>query len=380
MGIKKLYEFLREKEEELKTQIFFYVPVTRFAGRRIAVDMNILMNKDLAIATGNIVRRTNLALGDPDRSAIIKEWIIICLRKVISFLMKDITPILIPDGKSRPEKKAIQEKKLKDRADKQKRIVELTSRVRSTPHPNKKDLDELESLWKYNFKVTKEETDLLYNIFTSLGLPCMRAKHDGEELCSVLTMEGFCEAVWSTDQDCMVFGAPLAIIDKEIVKNPDGGSTECFKIVDLQHTLNVLKLSFDEFQDLCILAGCDFNSNIPGFAIKKAYPFYKKGGTRAIFDKFKEKTKCLNFEDCKRVFRLKVWEEVCTTNLNLFINQDIAKKYGRKVLEPYDKDTLEGSKGMDAFYESIMSIYQRIPVAQMSRCRNPIKPNVVLKE
>lgn len=379
---KAIYE--RVNVEKQKSQIFFNVPVTRFAGKRLAIDTNILMNKDLAIATRNVVNRTNLAVADPDRAAIIKEWIIICLRKVLSFLIRDITPILVFDGPPRPEKKLKQDKKHQERLEKEKKIADLTNKVRSSNNPNPGDVKELANQWQYNFRVTKEESGLLYNVFSSLGLPCMKAKHDGEELCSVLALEGFCEAVWSIDQDCMAWGAPLAVIDQKIVPNPEGGAADCYVVVDLQHTLNVLGLSFDEFQDLCIFAGCDFNNNIPGFAIKKAYPFYKKnkGGTRGLFEKHKEKTKCLNYEECKRVFRLKVWEEVCTTELKLSVSPEIGRKFGRKVLEPYDKDMPDlpqagGVKGMDAFYESIMGYFQRLTPPQISKCRNPIKCNVV---
>jgi len=371
---------LRSIEQKTGAQFFFDVPVTRFAATRIAVDLNVIMNATMAKATENVSNRTNLALEDPDPAAITKEWITICLRKIISLLSRNIIPVCVADGPARKEKIVVA-KRAQEREEKAKKLATLTAKVRSAELlASTVDIEELRKMWKFNFHVTKDQSALLYNILISTGIPCMRAKHDAEELCAVLCMEGYTEAVMSTDQDAMVFGAPLVIVEKKKDKKDKkvkSTALESYLVVDLQHTLNTLKLTFDQFTDMCILAGCDFNKNIPGFACRKAYDYLLSGkGIMDIYKKFgEEKFSKLEYKSCKDIFRLKVWEQVATTPLRLDLDLQLALKCGPQALAPYEPRFEGASAGLGAFLVSIVSHIKRLPSPPFCKCRNPIKGN-----
>ena len=83
------------------------------------------------------------------------------------------------------------------------------------------------------------------------------ATDDGERHVAELCATGAVDFAVSSDYDTLAFGAPNLVIDF--------ASPEKTTILRLEDVLNGLKLeNLKQFQDFCILCGCDFCEKVPG--------------------------------------------------------------------------------------------------------------------
>src|SRR5208282_433990 len=101
---------------------------------------------------------------------------------------------------------------------------------------------------------------------TESGLPWLLATGEGEKLCSMLSREGQCAAVISTDTDNIVFGCRMMIVSPSISNFPDkqnpGQTRSTMMGCNMQKVCSDLELTEEQFRDFCIALGCDFNKNI----------------------------------------------------------------------------------------------------------------------
>jgi 5'-3' exonuclease len=106
---------------------------------------------------------------------------------------------------------------------------------------------------------------LLIDFLKEFGFPVIISKHDAEQTCSSLSIEGKVEGVFSTDSDTLTFGSSLLITD--FIREDSKIMLSC---IDLNIILIKLNFSFETFVDLCIMCGCDFNERIYGIGPKKS--------------------------------------------------------------------------------------------------------------
>jgi 5'-3' exonuclease len=139
-------------------------------------------------------------------------------------------------------------------------------------------------------------------ILNYFHLPYIKAKYEGEQLCSMLAVEGKVSAVYSTDTDTFVYGAPLVITGFKSLDYVDGAYQRKCTCVRTENILKELEYNKSKFVDLCILAGCDYNTNIPRVAIKTAHKLLEQYETIDNFPEKYDRTP-LNYEKCKELFK-----------------------------------------------------------------------------
>ena len=271
MTIKSLYDLLKTK----CPQIFRLMPISIFRGKKIAIDSQLFIFSAMSNAHRRAVNETDVAILEPNRGTVLKYWLTGALDFICCLLSYGITPIFVFDGKSLPEKEETRAERRKQR---EKDYNEL-NRI-------KDELEKLDMLArpptliiKYRkilsrcFKIAEEDINLFKNIITTVGIPVLHAKHDAEQLCAFMCKEGYVSAVYSSDGDNIAMGCPLLITDftgKKILNEKQERVHE-IKLVVFADILDALKLTDKEFLDLCILLGCDFNSNVPFIGMVSAY-------------------------------------------------------------------------------------------------------------
>lgn len=109
--------------------------------------------------------------------------------------------------------------------------------------------------------------DTMKTILDCFGVHYITASGEGEFLCAALSRHGLVEAVMSSDTDTLACLAPRVITKIE---------GDYFHVVTLDDILSSLKLSEQEFVDLCIMCGTDFNSNIPKIGSARSYELISK--------------------------------------------------------------------------------------------------------
>lgn len=112
-------------------------------------------------------------------------------------------------------------------------------------------------------KPTKENIANVKEMLTFLGVRWMVANTESDILLSQLFKSGTINAIMSEDYDTLPFGCNLYIRDY----SHDATVT----VYRLPVILKLLKLTYEQFVDLCILAGCDYSKTIKKMAIVTAY-------------------------------------------------------------------------------------------------------------
>jgi len=86
----------------------------------------------------------------------------------------------------------------------------------------------------------------------AFGVSYIEAEGEADELCARLVQKKFAYACLSEDMDMFVYGCPrvlryLSLINETVI------------LYSLDKILKDLKLSFEEFKEICILSGTDYN-------------------------------------------------------------------------------------------------------------------------
>ena len=292
MGVKDLYKVIRT---HCPGQIVD-VDMRDLAGYKVAVDVSIYLYRSV-------------------RSCGVARWIDSFISFVCDLKRFRIHPIYIFDGPNPPPEKRTEQNRRRAQLSRQLDRLENAERVYETlmrdfvpfdrePSP-KLQGDGRALLRNSNFKHKVEYTDAISltnalrdkiecwknqtvhispifaekakDVLTLLGLPYLQADGEAETLCSFLGINGHVDAVLSDDTDVLAYGTPLVF--SNITRHP-GRAVVTVRVVVYEELCKGLDLTSDEFKDLCILLGCDYNerAKIPG---KKPQTKRSVGAVRA---------------------------------------------------------------------------------------------------
>jgi flap endonuclease-1 len=300
MGIKGINTLLKRYSPEA----FFTIPITLLSGKRVAIDGNNWMYTNMAIARKKVINKTDITNQEPSTQDIRREWFLAALNFVLGWLSHNITPVFVFDGRHPPEKDETKAKRRDARIAARAKIDALYQQLRgdilTTPANIIEELKK--ELRNYNF-ISTEDFELFKMVMKGIGIPCLQAIGDGEHLCSSLCIEGKVAAVFSADTDNLVYGCPLVMtgFSETCSYDEQGNKVSRLDCVRLDKILDGLKFTHDLFVDLCIMSGCDFNTNMPGYAAIKSYNLLQKCGS--IDDLPRNlNTECLKHVRCRQIF------------------------------------------------------------------------------
>lgn len=113
----------------------------------------------------------------------------------------------------------------------------------------------------------------LKKLLTLMGVPFIQAPSEAEATCAALVKHGRAWGAVTEDMDALPFGCTRLIRNLKADKKKD------IEEYNLDKILSTLKMSQEQFVDLCILLGCDYTSKIKGLGEKKALKKIQKHGT-----------------------------------------------------------------------------------------------------
>ena len=122
--------------------------------------------------------------------------------------------------------------------------------------------EKLKKMNNYNFRNTPEDFELTKELFEIMKVPFITSPMEAETMCSDLNKRNFVDAVASEDTDCLAYGAPCFLSK---LKHYDSSCVQ----IDYNEVLDALSFTKEQFLDLCILLGCDYNKNIPKVVVRK---------------------------------------------------------------------------------------------------------------
>lgn len=302
MGIKNLSQVIGETSVD--------VPLSMFGGCRIAFDGAAFVFIHLAVANKDAVDLA--AESDLFDDETYHERLMPFFQKQVKtalekYLRNQIIPIFVFDGTVPIEKTRTREKRKLKRETVENKIEEMRKRILEVPMLERSPemIVNLKKLLRQDLKPSKIEFGFMRELLKSLNIPVFEAPGEGEKLASWFCKEDLVTAVFSTDTDCLVYGAKRVIIksapmsyDMEKMMYEDN-----VKLYELDRVLNHLELKFDSFVDLCIMAGCDYNENIPNIAIVKSLKYIKTyNKIEDVLNAINKDGSILEFETCRKLF------------------------------------------------------------------------------
>lgn len=120
-----------------------------------------------------------------------------------------------------------------------------------------------------DIKICKEDFEYLKNFLDDMNVPHITANGEAEMLCSDLCKSQKVDYVLSSDSDILAYGCPSSIISiNSQLQNVD--------VIYHNELLEKLNLTYDEFVDLCIMFGTDYNKNIFKVGPETSFNIIKK--------------------------------------------------------------------------------------------------------
>jgi 5'-3' exonuclease len=275
MGIKNLHNLLRK----LCPQVYHTVPLTKYAFKKIAIDLSLFMCK----------YKTSYGV----------HWLDGFLQMITVLRHNDVHFVIVYDSKAPPEKDNERKQRSEARAKSRLRVDKLQEAwdLYCSSHEEKdivhleefrendetlytflqkfmegspdglapcKIQNELERMQQSLLSIKAEDFELTKELFQICGVPIHIAAGEAEASCSALNCQGFVSAVLTDDTDVMAYSAPIMLC------KVDFQTHTCIEL-DYQEILQELKLTSSEFLDLCILCGTDYNTNLSKVGCDKSY-------------------------------------------------------------------------------------------------------------
>ena len=273
MGIKHLHQVL----QKYAPSCYQTRHLSEFAYQRVAIDISLYLYKYKAIA------------GDRWLESFV--YLISCLRKW------NIHCVFIYDNKAPDEKKAEQQRRRETRAKQGDRVKELENDIQHYENgvePSEKMIEickkegllsllkknenvidiklikrKLESMKSMIISITEEDLQLSRDLFDMMDIPYMTATSEAEAYSSYMCIHEKVDAVLSEDTDVLAYGAPLFLTKIDTFTNT-------VVVISYEKVLEELKMTKETFVDLCIMLGCDYNTNVPKVGPEKSIAFLNK--------------------------------------------------------------------------------------------------------
>lgn len=283
MGIKNLHKLLKD----LAPNCYHTRHLSQFAFQKIAIDISLYMFKYKTI------------MGDDWLKAFVN--LVGCLRKNeihCVFIYDNGSPV--EKSKEKEERQA-QRQKLLDKTNQLEKDIknylqlgEISELLRDINNKYQKEdkvrrllskmtdnnlnfnikyaQEEYEKIKNQSISITKQDFNLSRELFDILKVPYFNAILEAEKTCVHLQKDGLVDGVLSEDTDVLAYGV------KHFLTKINTGDDTCVYI-NIDEVLQTLELSYEQFLDVCIMCGTDYNNNIPKIGPKNAYKLIKEYGS-----------------------------------------------------------------------------------------------------
>ncbi|KAK8791259.1 FLAP endonuclease [Blastocystis sp. subtype 4] len=261
MGIKGLSKLISTYAPRAMKE----VDPKKYTGRLIAIDASVMIYQYLvAIRTNSSMSSLMLTNSEGDVTSHIQG----VLSKTIKMMEDGLKPVFVFEGKP-PEMKRGEVILDKRKANREKAEEELKTAQETG---NEEDIEKLS---KRVVHMDSSHIDDCKTLLKLMGIPVVDAASEAESQCAELVKKKVVWGMASEDMDSLTFGAPYLL--RHLTKSQGGKKDQSGVIeVDLAAVLEDMKLTQEEFVDMCILCGCDYCDTIRGIGQVKAYQFIQK--------------------------------------------------------------------------------------------------------
>lgn len=358
MGIQNFSAFLKKRAPNC----YYEIPLEQFRGKRLAIDMHGTIFRMMFGATADVVERTNIAQERPDVTIIERKTLDMILNHLEVFMYYGITPVCVFDGKPHPMKQRTQSKRKVERDKSRNKLLDAETNLYSVDplFRNSTLVNEYKKRYKSHIEPRWEFVSQLKDVLFSSGFPVVSAQDfpietkDAEALCATLCMPGndYCFAAVSEDSDFHVYGGNIALTEiyqKYVTKDNVRSTVYYAKVRTLQGILLESGLSFEQFRDLCIMMGTDYNPNIPNVGEARCWDAIVQYGSVTGFSMVRDVSP-LCYPEVLRIFSSSI-VRIELTESQLSFDETRFRERAREIFEAY---------GMKDHTKTILDLLSRI--------------------
>jgi len=258
MGIHGLMKLLSEEAPGAIKEIDF----TSLTGRKVAIDASMAMYQFLvAVRAGGQGQQMNLTNAEGEVTSHIQGM----FNRTIKMMESGIKPVYVFDGKP-PQLKG--DELAKRTAKRVKAEADLAAAKEQGAS------DDVDRFNRRLVKVGRSHNEDCKNLLRLMGIPVFDAPCEAEAQCAELAKKGKVYATATEDMDALTFRTPKLLrkltYSQSGGKGKDGKAREKQPVIeiDCEKVLVEMKLTYEQFVDLCILCGCDYSSTIKGIGPK----------------------------------------------------------------------------------------------------------------
>lgn len=193
------------------------------------------------------------------------DYILNIIKFVIKLKELVLEPIFVIDGKSGKEKSNTQNKRRQQRQNIKDKIVLLQNKM----HKTETDEQEIQKLEKKASTITRHHIELFKKTLTMLGITYFHCKGEADPMCAALVKQGIAKFCLTNDNDMLAHGCNVTCQNFRFANNQ-------VSVYDLDSILNKLDITYDQFVDMCIMLGTDYNRPIFGITAGIAYDCVKQ--------------------------------------------------------------------------------------------------------
>ena len=245
---------------------------------RKEVDISSLKNKTFGFDGYNIIYQFLTTIRDIDGNYLtnskgkITSHLIGLYHRLTKIMQNDINVFFVFDGKPL---------ELKGKTLEKRKNIKIEAEKKTQEAIDIGDFERASNLKRRTAKITQEMVEDTKILLEKLGIQYITAKSDGEAQASVMNSKGLIDGVVSQDLDCLLFGVKnlyrnLTFGERKKVPNKDYYVKVKPEKINLEETLEHLKIDRKKLIWIGILIGTDFNEKIPHIGPKTAYKLVKK--------------------------------------------------------------------------------------------------------
>lgn len=274
MGIKYLNRFLQSNcKNSIKK-----ITLMQLSNKKIVIDTSIYMYKFLT--DGALLENMYL--------------LIILLRKY------NIAPLFVFDGKPPKEKNQLLQQRKENKIIAENKYKELEENITICSEKDKQKLTiEMNNLKKDFVRLNHKDIQDVKELIQSMGVSYIEAPGEADILCAKIVNKNLAYACLSEDMDMFVYGCKRVLRYLSLIN-----STIIF--YDLKEILIEINIPFNDFKNICIISGTDYNieNNTNLNTTLKYYKKFNKSNETNFINWLTENTSYINEDEVREISQL----------------------------------------------------------------------------
>ena len=255
MGIKNLMKLINEEAPSAVKELN---DMKELNGLKVAIDASMALYQFLvAVRTGpgNAGGNTQLTNDAGEVTSHVQGM----FNRTIKMMQAGLRVIYVFDGKPPSMKGDELKKRSEARAKAEKGLEEAKSEGNT---------EEMEKFNRRLVKVTPQHNEDCKELLTLMGIPYVNAPCEAEAQCAELAKGDEVYATATEDMDALTFRTPKLL--RRMTGSQSSKNKQPILEIDVARVLELFKLDYEQFVDMCILCGCDYCSTITGIGPKTA--------------------------------------------------------------------------------------------------------------